>query len=197
VADIWDIDKRKCTWVMKTASIKSRWRMMASWYLAEAGGSSQEGRRRREAWLRSDTRQHRGFVGFVLKTIGGFGGFSLKTIGGRFADLDLQTRRGRFGGLGIKTIGGGFDRFGPQNRGVADRRTCGGISKLALRRSEVKSAPSLLDRRRKTWVVLPLGAVWIPLFWRNLNILNRVGYLAWNLRFHNFPKFTYKFISNL
>jgi hypothetical protein len=51
-----------------------------------------------------------------------------------------------FGGLGLKTIGGGFDRFGPQNRGVADRRTHGGISKLALGRSEVKKALSLLDR---------------------------------------------------
>jgi hypothetical protein len=43
---------------------------MASWHLAEAGGSSQEGRRRRRAWRRSDTRQHGGFGGFILKTIG-------------------------------------------------------------------------------------------------------------------------------
>jgi hypothetical protein len=104
VADIWNIDKRKCIWVIKTASIKSRWRTMASWHLAEAGGSSQEGRRRRQAWQRSDTRQHRGFGGFVHKTIGGvwwfcpqnhrcgFGGLGLKTIGGRFTGLDLKTR---------------------------------------------------------------------------------------------------------
>jgi hypothetical protein len=38
-------------------------------HLAEDGGSSQEGRRRLTAWQRSDTHQHRGFGGFILKTI--------------------------------------------------------------------------------------------------------------------------------
>ena len=42
-----------------------------------------------------------------------------------------------------------------------------------------------------------LGAIWILLFLRNWNILNRLDYLAWNLIFHNFSKFTYKHISNL
>jgi hypothetical protein len=74
-----------------------------------------------------------------------FGGFSLKTIRGRLAILGLKTRCGRFDGLCLKTIGGGFDRFLPLNRGVADRRTRGGISKLALRRSDVEKAPGPLD----------------------------------------------------
>ena len=65
-----------------------------------------------------------------------------------------------FDGLGLKTIGGGFDRFGPQNQGVADQRTRGGISKLASRRSEVEKAPGPLDRRRKTWTVLHLAGIW-------------------------------------
>ena len=94
----------------------------------------------------------------------GFGGFGLKIIRGRFAGLGLETRRGRFGGLGLKTISGGFDRFGPQNRGVADRWTHGGISKLASRRSEVEKAPGPLDQRRKTWMVLPLAGIWAKYF---------------------------------
>jgi hypothetical protein len=52
---------------------------------------------------RLDKRRHRGFGGFVLKTIGGghvwstllrvwFGGLSLKTISGGFTDLGLKTQ---------------------------------------------------------------------------------------------------------
>jgi hypothetical protein len=58
--------------------------------------------------------------------------------------------------FGLKTIGGGFDQFGPQNRKVVDQRTCGGISKLASRRSEVEKVLGLLDRRENTWTVLPI-----------------------------------------
>ena len=65
--------------------------------------SSQEGRRRHQAWRRSDTCRHRGFGGFGLKTIGRAGGFGLKNIGGRFAGLGLKTRRGRFDELSLKT----------------------------------------------------------------------------------------------
>jgi hypothetical protein len=36
-----------------------------------------------------------------------------------------------------------------------------------------------------------LGAIWILSFWRNCNLLNGLGYLAWNLTSHNFLKFTY------
>jgi hypothetical protein len=46
------------------------------------------------------------------------------------------------------------------------------------------------------WLQTSLGPVWIPLSWRNWYLLKKLGYLAWNLRFHNFPKFTYKPISN-
>ena len=60
-----------------------------------------------------------------------FVGLGLKTIGEGFTSLVLKTRRGQFGGFVLKTISGGFDRFGPQSRGVANRRTRGGISKLA------------------------------------------------------------------
>ena len=81
-----------------------------------------------------------------------------------FAGLVLKTGDGRFSGLGLKTIGGGFDRFGPQNRGEADRWARGGISKLASKRSEVEKALGPLDRRRKTWMVLPLAGIWAKYF---------------------------------
>jgi hypothetical protein len=90
----------------------------------------------------------------------GFGGFGLKTIERHFAGLCFETRRGRVGGLGLKTIGDGFDRFGPQNWGVADWRTRGGISKLASRQSDVEEAPGPLDRLRKSWMDLPLAGIW-------------------------------------
>ena len=64
----------------------------------------------------------------------------------RFAGLGLKTRRGWFDGLGLKTIGIGFDWFGPQNRGLTNWRTHGGISELASRQSRVKKARGLLDR---------------------------------------------------
>jgi hypothetical protein len=85
-------------------------------------------------------------VVLASKPLEEFGGFGFKTIGGQFASLGLKTRCGRFGGLGLKTIDGGFDRSRPQNRRVTDRRTRGGISKFALRRSDVGKAPGLLDR---------------------------------------------------
>ena len=62
-----------------------------------------------------------------------------------FMGLDLKTRHGRFGGLGLKTINCRFDWSGPQNRGVADRRTRGGISKLVLRRIDREKASGPLD----------------------------------------------------
>lgn len=68
-----------------------------------------------------------------------------------------QNHGGGFADLGPKTIGGRFDRFGPQNRGVANRWTRGGILKLGSRRSEVEKVPDPLDRRGKTWMNLPLG----------------------------------------
>jgi hypothetical protein len=75
---------------------------MASWHLAEAGGSSQEGRQRRQAWRRSDTRRHGGFGGFVLKTISR--GCVWSTLhANRFFGLDLKTIGGVFIGLGLKT----------------------------------------------------------------------------------------------
>jgi hypothetical protein len=94
-------------------------------------------------------RRARGFGGFVLKSNGWFAGLVLKTGEGQFTGLGLKTRYGRFDGLGLKTIGGRFDRFRPQNQGVADQRTRGGISKLASRRSDVEKAPGPLDRCRK------------------------------------------------
>ena len=102
--------------------------------------SSQEGRRRHQAWRRSDTCRHRGFGGFGLKTIGRAGGFGLKNIGGRFAGLGLKTRSEWFGGFGLKIINGGFNYFGPQNHGVVDQWTRGGISKLASTPSKVEKA---------------------------------------------------------
>ena len=33
-----------------------------------------------------------------------------------------------------------------------------------------------------------------PIIWWNWNPLNELGYLTWNLTFHHFSKFTYKFI---
>jgi hypothetical protein len=48
---------------------------------------------------RSDTRQHRGFGGFVLKTIGGGRVWSTLLASG----LSLKTIRGGFTGLGLKT----------------------------------------------------------------------------------------------
>ena len=74
-----------------------------------------------------------------------FGGFVLKTIGGVWWFRSQNYRR-RFDGLDLKTIGYGFDRFVPQNRGVVDRRTRGGISKLASRRSDVEKALGPLNR---------------------------------------------------
>jgi hypothetical protein len=119
--------------------------------------SSQEGRQRRQAWQRSDMRRHRlvtsgyaqRFGGFVLKTIGGFASLVLKTGEGWFAGLGLKTRRGWFDSLCLKSIGGGFDRFGPQNRGVTDRRTRSGILKLSSRRSEVEKASGIYRHCRK------------------------------------------------
>jgi hypothetical protein len=48
--------------------------------------------------------------------------------------------------LSLKTIVRGFNRFGPQNHGVADRRTHGGIANVASRRSDVEKVPGPLDR---------------------------------------------------
>jgi hypothetical protein len=45
-------------------------------------------------------------------------------------------------------------------------------------------------------VHFPLRGVWIPSFYRNWNLLNKITYLVWNLTFHHFPKFRYKFMSN-
>jgi hypothetical protein len=35
-----------------------------------------------------------------------------------------------------------------------------------------------------------------PFILRNWNLLNRVGYLSWNVEFHNFLKYIYKLILN-
>jgi hypothetical protein len=88
----------------------------------------------------------RGLVVSSSKPSEGFGSFGLKTIGGWFVGSGLKTKHGQFDDLGLKTIGGEFDRFEPQNRGVADRWTRGGISKLPSRRSNVTMAAGPLDQ---------------------------------------------------
>lgn len=35
-----------------------------------------------------------------------------------------------------------------------------------------------------------LEAIWVLSFFRNWNLLDRLGYLDWDLTFHDFPKFT-------
>jgi hypothetical protein len=88
--------------VMKTASAKSRWkRWRHGTWRRPVGQVNEEGY---GVMLggRSNTHRHRGFGGFVLKTIGGtrmeyakrerFGGLCLKTIGGGFIGLGLKTR---------------------------------------------------------------------------------------------------------
>jgi len=71
--------------------------------------------------------------------------------------LVLKIFDGQFGALALKTTNNGFNRFGPQpsamdltglglKTGVRSQRTCGGISKLALRRSEIEKAPGSLDQ---------------------------------------------------
>ena len=117
------------------ALVESRRKAMAS-SLAEVGQASTS-----EGLVVSSSKPSEGIGGFVLKTIGGV-----------------------FGGLGLKTIDGGIDRFRPKNRGVADRQTRGGISKLASRRSKVEKALGLLDRREKTWTVLPIEGIWVVCF---------------------------------
>jgi hypothetical protein len=97
--------------VMKTASAKSRWRRWrrGTWR-RPVGRVKEEGE---DVMLggRSDTRRHRGFGGFVLKTIGG----------GHVWSTEYATRE-RFGGLGLKTIGGGFTGLGLKTRTEVPRR---------------------------------------------------------------------------
>lgn len=69
----------------------------------------------------------------------------------------LKIFDGQFGALGLKTTNNGFNQFGPQPSAmdliglglkteVRSQRTCGGISKLVLRRSEIEKAPDSLDQ---------------------------------------------------
>jgi hypothetical protein len=71
--------------------------------LGRAGGSSQEGRRRCQAWWRSDTRRHRGFGGFVLKTIGGVWWFHPQNHQHGLVVRASKPSVDRFTGLGLKT----------------------------------------------------------------------------------------------
>jgi hypothetical protein len=61
----------------------------------------------------------------------------------------LERSAWEFVDLSLKTISKRFDRFEPQNRGMADWWTCGGILKLVSRRSEVEKDPSLWINKEK------------------------------------------------